>query len=78
MNTISKKVKQFNKIFTREEKALIILGSIATLLAVALGLFALMSLITRVLNWYIDLTAPYILDSLNKLVGALFPGWKLM
>lgn len=78
MSTIVKKAKQFNKIFTKEEKAVIILGSIVTLLAVALGLFALMSLASKVFNWYVDLTAPYVLDALNKLVGALFPGWKFM
>lgn len=78
MSTIVKKAKQFNKIFTKEEKLVIILGSVVTLLAVAFGLFTLISLINKVFNWYIDLTAPYVIDALNKLVGALFPGWKFM
>lgn len=78
MNTIAKKVRQFNKIFTREEKAVIILGSIITLLAVTFGLFALLCLVNKIFHWYIDLTRPYVINALNNLVGALFPGWKFM
>ena len=78
MNTIAKKVRQFNKIFTKEEKAVIILGSIATLLFAILGLMILTNLVCRAFNWYIELIAEPVVNALNNLVGALFPGWKLM
>lgn len=78
MNTIAKKAKEFNKIFSKEEKVVIILGSIATLLTVALGLLVLMSLVNKVFHWYVDLTAPYVINALNKLVGALFEGWRFI
>lgn len=74
MNTIARKINQFNKIFNKEEKLVIVLGSIVTLLTIILGFIGIMML----LKWYADFTAPYVIDALNKIVGALFEGWTLM
>lgn len=76
MATLVKKAKQFKKIFSKEEKMVIILGSIVTLLAIAVGLIGLVYITSKILNWYIGWTAPTFGNALNKLVGALFEGWS--
>ena len=72
---LKRKKNQFNKIFTKEEKLVIILGSIAVLLAFIIGLITLCSAFVSAFNWYIDLTRPYVIDALNNLVGKILPGW---
>lgn len=73
MNTIARKINQFNKIFNKEEKIVIILGSIVTLLTIILGFMGLVFLMQK----YIEFTAPYVEKALNALVGALFEGWTM-
>ena len=73
MNTIARKINQFNKTFNKEEKMVIILGSIVTLLTIILGFMGLVFLMQK----YIEFTAPYVEKALNALVGALFEGWTM-
>lgn len=73
MNTIARKINQFNKIFSKEEKMVIILGSIVTLFTITLGFMGLVFLMQK----YIEFTAPYVEKALNAIVGALFEGWTM-
>lgn len=71
MATLVKKAKQFKKIFSKEEKLVIILSSLVTILAIVLGFMGIICL----LKWYVESTAPHMANALNNLVGALFEGW---
>lgn len=73
MNLVIKKINQFNKIFNKEEKMVIVLGSIVTLLTIILGFAGLIFLTGK----YIEFTAPYVEKALNAIVGALFEGWTM-
>ena len=73
MNTIARKINQFNKIFSKEEKMVIILGSIVTLFTIILGFMGLVFLMQK----YIEFTAPYVEKALNAIAGALFEGWTM-
>lgn len=74
---INRKIKRFNKEFNKEEKIVIILGSLVTIIGFIMGIVLFFKVATTIFNWYIDLTAPYVREALNKLVGALLPGWKM-
>lgn len=71
MNLVIKKINQFNKLYNKEEKMLIILGSLVTLFTIILGFMAIVFLMQK----YIEFTAPHVAKALNALVGALFEGW---
>lgn len=73
MNLVIKKINQFNKIFNKEEKMVIILGSLVTLCIIILGFMGLVFLMQK----YIEFTAPYIGKALDAIVGALFEGWTM-
>lgn len=77
MMYIKAKINRFNKTFNKEEKIVIVLGSLVTMMFIVLGLIALLTIASKIFNWYIDLTAPMFMDAMNKLVGALFPGWRM-
>lgn len=71
MSTLVKKARQFKKVFNKEERLVIILGSLVALFTIALGFIALVYLMQKYIEW----TAPYFGKALDKLVGALFEGW---
>ena len=71
MATIARKARQFKKIFTKEERLVIILGSLVVIFTIILGFIGLVYLMQKYVEW----TAPYVLNALNKLVGAIFEGW---
>ncbi|WP_286312489.1 hypothetical protein [Romboutsia ilealis] len=74
---IKAKIRRFNKEFNREEKQVIILGSIVTILAVAMGLGILMMIAKKIFDLYIELTAPYVIKAMNNIIGFFFEGWTL-
>lgn len=74
---IKAKIRRFNKEFNREEKQVIILGSIVTILAVAMGLGILMMIAKKIFDLYINLTAPYFIKAMNNIIGFFFEGWTL-
>lgn len=74
---IKAKIRRFNKEFNREEKQVIILGSIVTILAVAMGLGILMMIAKKIFDLYIELTAPYVIKAINNIIGFFFEGWTL-
>lgn len=74
---INRKIKRFNREFNKEEKIVIILGSLVTIIGFLMGIVLFFKVATTIFNWYIDLTAPYVRDALNKLVEALFPGGRM-
>ena len=73
MNTIARKINQFNKLYNKEEKMLIVLGSLVTLFTIILGFMAIVFLMQK----YIEFTAPHVAKALDALVGALFEGWTM-
>ena len=77
MNFIRAKIRRFNREFNREEKLVIILGSIVTILAVAMGLGILMMIAKKIFDLYIELTAPYVIKAINNIIGFFFEGWTL-
>ena len=56
---------------------MIILGSIVTILAVAMGLGILMMIAKKIFDLYIELTAPYVIKAINNIIGFFFEGWTL-
>ena len=72
MTYIRAKIRRFNREFNREEKLVIILGSIVTILAVAMGLGILMMIAKKIFDLYIDLTEPYVINALNNIKEILF------
>lgn len=78
MATLVRKARQFKKAFTKEERLVIVLGAIVTLFTIVFGLVGLLYLVKKVLDWYVELTAPYVINALNAIVGALFEGWTLL
>ena len=77
MTYIRAKIRRFNREFNREEKLVIILGSIVTILAVAMGLGILMMIAKKIFDLYINLTAPYVIKAINNIIGFFFEGWTL-
>ena len=77
MTYIRAKIRRFNREFNREEKLVIILGSIVTILAVAMGLGILMMIAKKIFDLYIELTAPYVIMALHNIIGFFFEGWTL-
>nr|WP_294571222.1 hypothetical protein [uncultured Romboutsia sp.] len=77
MTYIRAKIRRFNREFNREEKLVIILGSIVTILAVAMGLGILMMIAKKIFDLYIELTAPYVIKAINNIIGFFFEGWTL-
>ena len=77
MTYIRAKIRRFNREFNREEKLVIILGSIVTILAVAMGLGILMMIAKKIFDLYIGLTAPYVIKAINNIIGFFFEGWTL-
>ena len=77
MTYIIAKIRRFNREFNREEKLVIILGSIVTILAVAMGLGILMMIAKKIFDLYIELTAPYVIKAINNIIGFFFEGWTL-
>ncbi len=67
---IKTKLNRFNEIFTVEEKAVIIIGSIVTIIAIIM-------IWVLVFNLLFKLTAPVFIKAANALIGALFEGWTL-
>ena len=74
---IKAKIRRFNRDFNKEEKLVIILGSIVTILAVAMGLGILMMIAKKIFDLYIELTAPYVIKAINNIIGFFFEGWTL-
>ena len=77
MNYITRKINRFNRDFKREEKTVIILGSIVTILAIVIGLGVLLMIAKKIFDVYIDLTMPHFIKALNNIIGTLFEGWTL-
>ena len=77
MTYIRAKIRRFNRAFNREEKLVIILGSIVTILAVAMELGILMMIAKKIFDLYIELTAPYVIKAINNIIGFFFEGWTL-
>lgn len=77
MNYIERKIRSFNKTFTKEEKRVIILVSIVTVLSAILGLWLIITAFVNLFNWYIDLTTPYVIKAMNNIIGFFFEGWTL-
>ena len=77
MTYIRAKIRRFNREFNREEKLVIILGSIVTILAVAMGLGILMMIAKKIFDLYIELTAPYVIKAINNIIGFFFEAWTL-
>ncbi len=73
MNLVIKKINQFNKTFNKEEKMVIVLGSLVVLFTIILGFMGLVFLMQK----YVEFTAPYVEKALNAIVGALFEGWTM-
>lgn len=67
---IKSKINRFNEIFTTEEKMVIILGSIVTIMTIIIVWIL-------VLNMLLELTAPILIKAINALINAIFPGWTL-
>lgn len=67
---IKSKINRFNEIFTTEEKMVIILGSIVTIMTIIIVWIL-------VLNMLLELTAPILIKAINTLINAIFPGWTL-
>lgn len=74
---IKAKIRRFNREFNREEKQVIILGSIVTILAVTMGLVFLLMIAKKIFDLYIELTAPYVIKAMNNIIGFFFEGWTL-
>lgn len=77
MTYIRAKIRRFNREFNREEKLVIILGSIVTILAVTMGLVFLLMIAKKIFDLYIELTAPYVIKAINNIIGFFFEGWTL-
>lgn len=77
MTYIKAKLKRFNKDFNKEEKLVIILGSIVTILAIVIGLGVLLIIAKKIFDLYINLTAPYFIKAMNNIIGFFFEGWTL-
>lgn len=77
MMYIKAKINRFNRDFNKEEKRVIILGSLVTIIGFAMGIVLFFIVANKIFNWYIDLTAPFVREALNNIVGALFPGWRM-
>ena len=71
MATIVRKARQFKKIFNKEERLVIVLGSLVVIFTIVLGFIGLAYLMQK----YVEFTAPYMLKALNTIIGALFEGW---
>ncbi|RDY29748.1 hypothetical protein CHL78_000840 [Romboutsia weinsteinii] len=77
MTYIKAKLKRFNREFNKEEKQVIILGSLVTILATVMGLGILLMIAKKIFDLYIDLTAPHFIKAMNNIIGFFFEGWTL-
>lgn len=66
------KINRFNTIFTKEEKLVIILDSLVTIIIIVLIWIVTIKAIMRLT----EMTAPMFEKALNDLVGEVLPGRK--
>ena len=72
---ISREIKKFNALYTKEERVVIVLGCVVTIATILFGLAMLIYATSKIFQWYANTTFPILGQALDKLIGMMFEGW---